>query len=67
LDDIEHFLEKMRASSDAYRELERRKDKNRKRRKREEQILAEHAAGPLEKEFIETYQKLKYAINLIVR
>ena len=32
-----------------------------------EQILAERAEGPRENEFVETYQKLKFAINLIVR
>ncbi|KAM9301591.1 epidermal growth factor receptor kinase substrate 8-like protein 2 [Gastrophryne carolinensis] len=68
LDDIEFFVAKLQKAAHAFQQLkERKKGKKNKKKGQAEGILTLRSRPPTELEFIDCYQKIKLAINLLAK
>uniref|UniRef100_A0A2D4F6S8 PID domain-containing protein n=1 Tax=Micrurus corallinus TaxID=54390 RepID=A0A2D4F6S8_MICCO len=68
LDDIELFVAKLQKAAEAFRQLnQRKKGKKNKKKGPAEGVLTLRAKPPHETEFLGCFQKIKLALNLLVR
>uniref|UniRef100_A0A8C5PFL3 EPS8 signaling adaptor L2 n=1 Tax=Leptobrachium leishanense TaxID=445787 RepID=A0A8C5PFL3_9ANUR len=69
LDDIELFVAKLQKAAEAFKQLNQRKKGNKKNKKKApaEGVLTLRSRPPTELEFIDCYQKIKLAINLLAK
>ncbi|KAM5138537.1 epidermal growth factor receptor kinase substrate 8-like protein 2 isoform 2-T2 [Mantella aurantiaca] len=68
LDDIEFFVAKVQKAAEAFRQLnQRKKGKKNKKKGPAEGVLTLRSRPPNELEFIDCYQKIKLAINLLAK
>lgn len=68
LDDIELFVSRLQKAAEAFRQLnQRKKGKKNKKKGPAEGVLTLRARPPNELEFIDCYQKIKLAINLLAK
>lgn len=68
-DDIERFMLRLQQAAEAQSVLNQRKKKRRSKKKvdREDDLLTMKACPPAEEEFVDIYQKFKYAFSLLDR
>ncbi|XP_021338889.1 epidermal growth factor receptor kinase substrate 8-like isoform X3 [Mizuhopecten yessoensis] len=69
-DDIERFVSRLQAAAESYKELERRKrERNARRHKTRggEGLLNMKARPPPAEDFVDIFQKFKYAFNLLAK
>uniref|UniRef100_A0A8D0C7B2 Epidermal growth factor receptor kinase substrate 8-like protein 2 n=1 Tax=Salvator merianae TaxID=96440 RepID=A0A8D0C7B2_SALMN len=68
LDDIELFVAKLQKAAEAFRQLnQRKKGKKNKKKAPAEGVLTLRAKPPSEVEFIDCFQKIKLALNLLAK
>ncbi|KAG8438040.1 hypothetical protein GDO86_008648 [Hymenochirus boettgeri] len=68
LDDIEFFVAKLQKAAEAFKELnQRKKGKKNKKKAHAEGVLTLRSKPPTEAEFIDCFQKMKLAINLMAK
>uniref|UniRef100_A0A8C5SMN3 Epidermal growth factor receptor kinase substrate 8-like protein 2 n=1 Tax=Laticauda laticaudata TaxID=8630 RepID=A0A8C5SMN3_LATLA len=68
LDDIELFVAKLQKAAEAFRQLnQRKKGKKNKKKGPAEGVLTLRAKPPREIEFLDCFQKIKLALNLLVK
>ncbi|CAH2325346.1 epidermal growth factor receptor kinase substrate 8 2, partial [Pelobates cultripes] len=68
LDDIEIFVAKLQKAAEAFKQLnQRKKGKKSKKKASGEGVLTLRSRPPTELEFIDCYQKIKLAINLLAK
>ncbi|XP_075043928.1 epidermal growth factor receptor kinase substrate 8-like protein 2 isoform X2 [Mixophyes fleayi] len=68
LDDIEFFVAKLQKAAEAFRQLaQRKKSKKSKKKQPAEGVLTLRSRPPTEMEFIDCFQKIKLAINLLAK
>ncbi|XP_070621531.1 epidermal growth factor receptor kinase substrate 8-like protein 2 [Erythrolamprus reginae] len=68
LDDIELFVAKLQKAAEAFRQLnQRKKGKKNKKKGPAEGVLTLRARPPNETEFLDCFQKIKLALNLLVK
>ncbi|CAH1250298.1 EPS8 [Branchiostoma lanceolatum] len=67
-DDIENFVSRLQKAADAFNELSKRKrNKKSKRKQQGEGLLTVRARPPPETDYIDSFQKFKYAFNLLAK
>ncbi|XP_078583706.1 epidermal growth factor receptor kinase substrate 8-like isoform X23 [Branchiostoma floridae x Branchiostoma japonicum] len=67
-DDIENFVSRLQKAADAFNELsKRKKNKKSKRKQQGEGLLTVRARPPPETDYIDCFQKFKYAFNLLAK
>ncbi|KAK7801712.1 hypothetical protein U0070_013206 [Myodes glareolus] len=67
LDDIELFVARLQKAAEAFKQLnQRKKGKKKSKKAPAEGVLTLRARPPLEGEFVDCFQKIKLAINLLV-
>ncbi|KAE8607209.1 hypothetical protein XENTR_v10011081 [Xenopus tropicalis] len=68
LDDIEFFVAKLQKAAEAFKQLnQRKKGKKNKKKGHAEGMLTLRSKPPTEFEFVDCYQKIKLAINLLAK
>ncbi|XP_063800852.1 epidermal growth factor receptor kinase substrate 8-like protein 2 isoform X2 [Pseudophryne corroboree] len=68
LDDIELFVAKLQKAAEAFKQLnQRKKGKKNKKKQPAEGVLTLRSRPPTELEFIDCFQKIKLAINLMAK
>lgn len=66
-DDIEIFVGRLQQAAEAFRELERRRQKRDKKKGPGDGMLSGRARPPPAKDFVDIFQKFKLAINLLAK
>nr|XP_048314245.1 epidermal growth factor receptor kinase substrate 8-like protein 2 [Myodes glareolus]XP_048314246.1 epidermal growth factor receptor kinase substrate 8-like protein 2 [Myodes glareolus] len=68
LDDIELFVARLQKAAEAFKQLnQRKKGKKKSKKAPAEGVLTLRARPPLEGEFVDCFQKIKLAINLLAK
>ncbi|KAK3603216.1 hypothetical protein CHS0354_036146 [Potamilus streckersoni] len=66
-DDIEKFVARLQQAAEAFKELERRKKDHSKKRQSGQGMLHMRAKAPPSIDFIDIFQKFKFAFNLLAK